>query len=49
VSKGESNERCMGGGDGDDPTFFNMEKTHIVGQTMMKMNNSNKSYQNLEV
>jgi hypothetical protein len=31
LSKGENNERCDGGGDGDDPPSFNIEKTHIVG------------------
>jgi len=49
VSKGENNEGCLGGGDGDDPPYLNMEKAHVVGQTKRKRITSNKSAQNFEV
>ena len=49
MSKGESNEICVGGGDGYDPPYFNMDKTHTVGQTNRKRRNSNKIFENPEV
>jgi hypothetical protein len=36
----------VGGGDGSDPPYFNMEITHIVAHIKTKMSTSNKSAQN---
>jgi hypothetical protein len=42
MSKGENNERCVGGDDEDDPPHVNIEKAHTVSHPKRKISTSNK-------